>query len=154
MVGVLLKSTNFLCFSCPKNKWDYCVFACLKRRDGHFTSLFSMWRSSMLTRLAVFHKWKNDAISDLFTSYCVYISVKFPITLINSFVFCFGNTSHLGELTSILYVWSFSFLKCCLVLINRITYFIYICIVTQKEFHNKSKGPTNQIVKKQRREFW
>ena len=58
----------------------------------------------MLIGLEIFHKWKNKAIADLFTSYCVCISVKFPVTLINSFVFCFENTSSLSKLTSILYV--------------------------------------------------
>lgn len=55
----------------------------------------------MLTGLAIFYKWKNNDISDLFTSCCWLFSVKFPVTLINSFVFCFENTSSLGELTSI-----------------------------------------------------
>lgn len=97
--------------------------------------------------ISIFYKWKNNDISDLFTSYCLCINVKFPVTLINSFVFCFENTGSLDELISILYVWYFSFLKCCLLLINRITYFIHICMLTQMEFHNKIKGLTNQIVK-------
>lgn len=40
----------------------------------------------------------------IYSHHVVLFSVKFPITLINSFVFCFENASGLGELTSILHV--------------------------------------------------
>lgn len=78
MVSFLMKGRNFLCFSCAKKSEIIVFLPAFKREDEDFTSLFSMCRSPMLTKLVIFHKRKNNDISDLLTSYCMYISVKFP----------------------------------------------------------------------------
>lgn len=120
-----------------------------KRRIGDFIFFFSMWWSPIPRELVIFQKWKNDANSDLFISDWMCISVKFPVTLINSFVFCFENK----YFRCVDKYFMFDTLLCsnvvCCWSIKLLT--LYIFVYWFKWNFTIKPRPTNQIVKGWRR---